>query len=58
MSSWVVIPIQVNLLLQQMSAQMGNNLAKQQVNNNNDKSKTKQQRQEQLFTSIPSSKVL
>ena len=47
-----------NMLLQQKSAQMGNNLAEQQVNNNN-KAKTKQQTQEQtLFTTIPSSKDL
>ena len=43
------------MLLQQKSAQMGNNLAEQQVNNNN-KAKTKQQTQEQL--SSPLSQVL
>ena len=41
------------MLLQQKSAQMGNNLAEQQVNN---KAKTKQQTQEQL--SSPLSQVL
>ena len=30
-----------NMLLQQMSGQMGNNLAEQQVNNNNNKAKNK-----------------
>ena len=35
------------MLLQQKSAQVGNNLAEQQVNNNN-KAKTKQHTQEQL----------
>ena len=43
------------MLLQQESAQMGNKLAEQQVNNNN-KVKTKQQTQEQL--SSPLSQVL
>ena len=43
------------MLLQQKSAQMGNNLAEQQVNNNN-KAKTKLQKQEQL--SSPLSQVL
>ena len=43
------------MLLQQKSAQMGNNLAEQQVNNNN-KAKTKLQTQEQL--SSPLSQVL
>ena len=42
-------------LLQQKSAQIGNNLAEQQVNNNN-KAKAKQQTQEQL--SSPLSYVL
>ena len=40
-----------NTLLQQNSAQMGNNLAEQQVNNNN-KTKTKQQTQEQLSSPL------
>ena len=44
------------MLLQQKSAQMGNNLAEQQVNNNNNKAKTKQQTQEQLPS--PLSQVL
>ena len=44
-----------NTLLQQMSVQMGNNHAEQQVNNNN-KAKSKQQTQEQL--SSPLSQVL
>ena len=39
--------VKINMLLQQKSAQMGNNLAEQQVKNNN-KAKTKQQTQEQL----------
>ena len=43
------------MLIQQQSAQMGNNLAEQQVNNNN-KAKTKLQTQEQL--SSPLSQVL
>ena len=45
-----------NTLLQQKSAQMGNNLAEQQVNINNTKVKTIQQTQEQL--SSPQSQVL
>ena len=44
-----------NMLLQQKSAQMGNNFAEQQMNNNN-KVKTKQQTQVQL--SSPLSQVL
>ena len=44
-----------NMLLQQKSAQMGNNLTEQQMNNNN-KAKTKQQTQEQL--SSPLSQLL
>ena len=44
-----------NMLLQQKSEQMGNNLAEQQVNSNS-KAKTKQQTQEQL--SSPLSQVL
>ena len=43
------------MLLQQNSAQMGNNLAEQQVNDNN-KAKTEQQTQKQL--SSPLSQVL
>ena len=44
-----------NMLLQQKSAQMGNNFAEQQINNNNTV-KAKQQTQEQL--SSPLSQVL
>ena len=47
--------INANMLPQEKSVQMGNNLAEQQVNNNN-KAKTKQQTQEQL--SSPLSQVL
>ena len=45
-----------NMLLQQKSGQMDNNLAEQQVNNNNNKAKAKGQTQEQI--SSPLSQVL
>ena len=40
------------MLLQQKSAQMGNNLAEQQVNINNNKAKTKHQTEEQLSSPL------
>ena len=41
----------INMLFQQKSGQMGNNLPEQQVNNNN-KAKIKQQTQEQLSSPL------
>ena len=49
------LDVTTNMLLQQKSMQMGNNLAEQQVNNNN-KAKTEPQMQVQL--SSPLSEVL
>ena len=47
-----------NMLLQQKSEQMGNNLAEQQVNNNNKAKAKMTNTSTTLFTTIPSSNDL